>query len=275
MSIKLVVLDVEGVITLPGGGQLPWPLEDLLAVRRFLEQSPVTCVLCTGRQQPYGEAVIQALNLFRPLPDDVRDQMRRRSGEAFLAWPSMLENGAYFYDPLAKRPLRHPALTPARLQVLHRMRGEVLVPLAAATGAVIEAGKDFSVSVNPPPLTPDSVERQTTAQFAPVIEAALSSFLEDIEVKYSLSAVDITPRGISKASAVRLLLDWTGLHTEEVLGVGDTKADEAWLKEVGWRAAPANGREALPGMHYYSPHSVARGLLDILQRLALNAYSGL
>lgn len=274
MSIQLIILDVEGVITLPGGGHLPWPLEDLLAVRRFLEQLPVTCVLCTGRQQPYGEAVIQALNLFQPLPEAVRARARERSGESFLAWPSILENGAYFYDPLAKRPLRHPDLTPPRLQVLQRMRIEVLIPLAAATGAVIEAGKDFSVSVNPPPLTPGSVERQTTAQFAPVIEAALNRFLEDVEVKYSLSAVDITPRGISKASAVRRLLDWTGLQAEEVLGVGDTKADEAWLREVGWRAAPANGRAALPGMHYYSPQSVAGGLLDILQRLASNAYSG-
>ncbi|MGV3723467.1 MAG: HAD family hydrolase [Actinomycetota bacterium] len=274
MSIKLVVLDVEGVITLPGGGQLPWPLEDLLAVRRFLEQSPVTCVLCSGRQQPYGEAVVQALNLFQPLPEDVWVRAHERSGEAFLAWPSILENGAYFYDPLAKRPLPHPALTPERLQLLQRMRSEALVPLAARTGAVIEAGKDFCISINPPPLTPTSVDRLTTAEFAPVVEASLSAYLDEVEVKFSLSSVDITPRGISKASAVRLLLDWTGLQPEEVLGVGDTQADAAWLREVGWRAAPANGRDALPGMHYYSPQSVAGGLLDILQRLASNAYSG-
>lgn len=275
MSIKLVVLDVEGVIALPGGGQLPWPLEDLLAVRRFLEQSPVTCTLCTGRQQPYGEAVIQALNLFQALPEDLRAHARQRSGQSFLAWPSILENGAYFYDPLAKRPIPHPLLTPERTLVLNRMRTEVLVPLAAETGAVIEAGKDFCISVNPPPLAPGSVERVTTQTFAPVIEAALTVYLDEVEVKYSHSAVDITPRGISKASAVRLLLDWTGLEPEEVLGVGDTKADEAWLREVGWRATPANGREALPGMHYYSPHSVARGLLDILQRLKSSAYARL
>lgn len=275
MSIKLVILDVEGVITLPGGGQFSWPLEDLLAVRRFLETSPVACVLCTGRQQPYGEAVIQALNLFRSVPADVRARARERTGEDLLAWPSVLENGAYFYDPLAKRPIPHPALTPERTQVLSRMRVEVLIPLAAETGAVVEAGKDYCVSVNPPPVSPGSSERQSTAEFAPVIEAALSRYLDEIEVKYSVSAVDITPRGVSKASAVRLLLDWTGLRPEEVLGVGDTKADEAWLREVGWRAAPANGREALPGMHYYSPESVAAGLLDILHRLAANDYAGI
>lgn len=268
MSIRLVILDVEGVITLPGGGQFPWPLEDLLAVRQFLAGSPAACVLCTGRQQPYGEAVIQALNLFRPLTPEVRKRVRERSGEDLLAWPSVLENGAYFYDPLAKRPIPHPALTPERTQVLSRMRSEVLVPLAAKTGAVVEAGKDYCVSVNPPPLRPGSSERQSTAEFAPVVEAALAGYLDQIEVKCSVSAVDITPRGISKASAVRLLLDWTGLAPAEVLGVGDTRADEAWLREVGRRAAPANGREALPGLDYYAPEPVAAGLLDILQRFA-------
>jgi hydroxymethylpyrimidine pyrophosphatase-like HAD family hydrolase len=62
-------------------------------------------------------------------------------------------------------------------------------------------------------------------------------------------------------------LERTGLAREDVLGVGDTGADEAWLREVGWRAAPANGREALPGLHYYSPYAVTRGLLDILRRV--------
>jgi hydroxymethylpyrimidine pyrophosphatase-like HAD family hydrolase len=72
-----------------------------------------------------------------------------------------------------------------------------------------------------------------------------------------------------------LILEWTGLAPEEVLGVGDTQADEAWLREVGWRAAPANGREALPGMHYYSSREVAKGLLDIFERLRACDYERL
>ena len=248
--IRLIVLDVEGVVALPGGSQQPWPLEDLLAVRRFVAASPVVVTLCTGRQVPYGEAVIQALSLFFPLPEDVRERVRRASGHGLLSWPSVLENGAYFHDPLAKRPIPHPALTPDRVRKLDGLRATVLSPLAAETGALVEVGKDFCISINPPPVAPGRSERQPTAAFRPVVEAALKDYLDEIEIKHSASAIDLTPLGVSKASAVRLLLQWTGLAPEEVLGVGDTRADEAWLREVGWRSAPANGRDALPGMHY-------------------------
>jgi hypothetical protein len=273
-SVRLVVLDVEGVLTLPGGSQHPWPLGEWLVIRRFLADCPVACVLCTGRQAPYGEAVIQALDAYSPLPAEIRERALARSGHDFLAWPSVLEHGAYFYDPLAKRAVPHPVLTPERTTELGRIRAEILTPLAARTGAQLEAGKDFCLSLNPPPIAPGSAERQSTDTFRPAVDAALAPFSDLVEVSHSKSAVDITPRGISKASAVRLLLDWTGLASEQVLGVGDTRADAGWLAEVGWRAAPANGREALPGMHYYSPFEVAEGLLDILRRLAENECEG-
>lgn len=268
--LKLVILDVEGVLTLPGGGQYPWPLDDLARVRRFLEAASLPCVLCTGRQQPYGEAVIQGLNLFSPLSDPQRAAVRERGGPELLAWPSIMENGAYFYDPLAKRPLPHPDLTPERAHLLQRVRTDILWPLARETGAVVEAGKDFSISVNPPPVSRSSSERQSTAEFAPVVVAALAEFADELEIKASLSAIDITPRNISKASAVRLLLHWLGLAPRDVLGVGDTKADELWLQEVGWRATPANGRVALSGMHYYATGEVAAGLLEILEHARTN-----
>lgn len=272
--LKLVILDVEGVLTLPGGGQYPWPLDDLGRVRRFLEETAQPCVLCTGRQQPYGEAVIQGLNLFSRLSPEQGADAVRRGGPELLAWPSILENGAYFYDPLAKRPFPHPDLTSERIQVLQRVRTEILWPLARETGAVVEAGKDFTVSVNPPPLSPSSSERQSTADFFPVVVSALGRFADELEIKASVSAIDITPRGISKASAVGLLLHWLGLAPQEVLGVGDTRADEGWLQLVGWRAAPANGREALPGMDYYAPDEVAAGLLEILQHARKQDWGG-
>ncbi len=273
--IRFVILDVEGVIALPGGSQHPWPLEEMLAIRRFLRQSPLACGLCTGRQEPYGEAVVQALDLFFPLPEEVQERVRSIGGPSLLAWPSILENGAYLYDPIAKTPLPHPALTAEHRRVLRQLVVEALEPLAARTGALIEAGKDLSVSLNPPLIPQGAGARETTESFRPQVDAAVGAFAEWIEVKHSHSAIDITARGISKASAVRQLLDWTGLRPDEVLGVGDTQADEAWLQEVGWRAAPSNGREALPGMHYYSPFPVASGLLEILEQLRSRDYRGI
>lgn len=270
--IRLLILDVEGVIALPGGSQHPWPLEAMLRLRDVLQAAPYACGLCTGRQEPYGEAMVQALSLFRPLPDDVRERVRTAGGPPLVSWPSILENGAYFYDPLAKTPCPHPALTPERIETIERVRSEAILPLVRETGALLEAGKDFSLSLNPPLLDPATGERQTTAEFRPRVEAAVAPFTDAVEVKHSLSAIDITPRGVSKASAIRLLLQWTGLAPEEVLGVGDTAADEAWLQVVGHRAAPANGRPHLHGLDYYADAEVAEGLLQILQRLEAHGF---
>jgi hypothetical protein len=149
--IRLLILDVEGVLTLPGGGQYPWPLDDLAHVRAALRDTPLATVLCTGRQQPYGEAVIQALDLFAPLPEQDRARVCAAGGPELLSWPSIVESGACFYDPLAKRTIPHPTLTPQRIQRLQRLKSEILLPLAAETGAVMEAGKDLSISLDPPP----------------------------------------------------------------------------------------------------------------------------
>lgn len=273
--VKLIILDVEGVIVQPGGSEHPWPLEQMLRLRHVLADASAACVLCTGRQEPYGEAMVQALNLFRPLPDDLRTRAAAETGIELFGWPSIVENGGYFYDPIAKHPIPHPALTRERIALIHRIVAEVVLPLAERTGALVEPGKDFSISLNPPPVARHSPNRQSTESFRPVVDAALKDFADEVEVKHSASAIDITPRGISKASAVRLLRDMLGLAPLEVLGVGDTVADSEWLQRVGWRAAPSNGREALRGMDYYSPHPVIEGLLDILIQLKERDWQGL
>lgn len=264
---SLLLLDIEGVLALPGGAQYPWPLRDWSQLRTALSDAPWATALCSGRQSPYGEAVIQALDLYHPLPDSVRERIASAGGPPLLAWPSILENGAYFYDPLGKTAYPHPAITPARLSSLNRLKTEVLIPLAHRTRAVVEAGKDYSISVNPPLLDPRTGARESTDAFRTVVEALAAEFLGDIEIKNSRSAIDITPRGVGKASALRQLLAWTGLPAEEVAGVGDTVADAEWLALVGWSAAPANGREALPGMCFYAEAEVAAGLLQIVTRL--------
>ena len=264
---SLLLLDIEGVLALPGGAQYPWPLEDWSRLRAALSDAPWATALCSGRQSPYGEAVVQALDLYYPLPDSIKKRLSDSGAPPFLAWPSILENGAYFYDPIGKTAYPHPAITSDSVAALHRLKSDVLVPLARRTGAVVEAGKDYSISVNPPLVNLRSGERQSTDAFLPILEYVASDYLGEVEIKHSRSAIDITPKGIGKASALRQLLEWTGLPMENIAGVGDTVADAEWLALVGWSAAPANGREALPGMSYYAEREVAAGLLQIVQHL--------
>ncbi len=267
MPVSLIVLDVEGVITRAGGSQQAWSLVDMLDVRTALADLGIPCVLCTGRQVPYGEAVIQALDLYFAMPRSVAERVREVSGQALLGWPSIAENGCYLYDPVTKCPAKHPALTEQRTHELLRLRAETLAPLVASSGAQFEAGKDFCVSVNPPLVVGGGGQRQSAAEYRRLVEASAGPLLASVEVANSMSAVDLTPKGISKAAGVQLLMEWTGTPPAEVLGVGDSTADQGWLDLVGYRAAPSNGREHLLGLHYCSPLPEARGLIDILSRV--------
>jgi hypothetical protein len=196
--IRLVILDIEGVLVEPGGSQYPWPLETLLDIRKLLADAPIACILCSGRQEPYGEAMVQALNLFYPLPDLTRERVRERSGLDLRSWPSILENGAYFYDPVVKRAIVSPLLEPESVAALKRINAEALQPLFDRTGAELEAGKDYSISVLPPPVEPGSPDRHSTDSFRPKVDAALRPFADQVEVKHSASAIDLRLAGSAR-----------------------------------------------------------------------------
>lgn len=263
--LRLVILDVEGVLTFPGGSQTPWPLEGMAKVRAFVKEKEILCVLCTGRQEPYGEAVIQAMDFYFPFPGDEAARYEPAWGVRLASYPSIFENGAYFYDPIAKRPVPNPLLSTEQQHRLQEMRATVVEDLVRRTGCQVEPGKDYGVSLNPPLREGSATERLTTEEFRPVVDAALHEWMESLTLTHSASAVDITPRGISKASAVEFLLKNTGFSPDEVLGIGDTPADEEWLAVVGHSAAPANGKGKVRGAEYYSDYEVTEGVLDILR----------
>jgi hydroxymethylpyrimidine pyrophosphatase-like HAD family hydrolase len=265
---ELIIADVEGVIAPAGGSEYAWNLDHFVRLREQIARLGVPCVLCTGRPVPYAEALFQALEMLHPLPSGVRRRLRAASGgRPFRGWPSIVENGACFYDPLTKLAVPHPALTPPIREAFSEVRRRILEPLACRTGAQIEAGKDYSVAIAPPFQGDDGV-RVSPAAFRSVVEEALGDSAQLLEVANSQSAVDLTPKGVSKASALRVLLDWTGLDPAAVLGVGDTLADEAWLAAVGFSAAPSNGDPALTGIHYRASQPETLGLCEILEHVA-------
>lgn len=272
--IKIVITDIEGILTPPEGSQSPWPLESLLRIRQFIHEQKqnIVCILCSGRSLSYGEAVIQALDLFFLFPKEKAMNTIDIWKTELITWPSILENGTCFYDPLAKRIIVNPELSETQLEHLNLIKEKVIPILIKNTGCQLESGKMFSISLNPPFRKGSDKKRISTEEFRPVVEKAMQDFLNYIEITHSISAVDITPQGISKASAVRFLIKNTNSMAEEILGVGDTAADEEWLNIVGWSAAPANGRGKIKKADYFSPYDVSEGFWDILNNLKKHRY---
>ncbi|QWT17303.1 Cof-type HAD-IIB family hydrolase [Collinsella sp. zg1085] len=59
------------------------------------------------------------------------------------------------------------------------------------------------------------------------------------------SYIDCIQTGVSKASGIQQLMDYHGLHTDEVMAFGDSMNDYEMIRLVGTGCAMANGRPAL------------------------------
>lgn len=263
-DLRLIVLDIEGVLT-PAKADSAWNLPGLERLRWQLERVQTPVILCSGRQTSFGEALIGLLNLRYALSGDVARQLAERFGP-LKRWPCIFEGGCIFFDPVVRKAFPNPELAERSdaLRVFNDVR-RVAHEICKATGAAIEPGKEFALSLNPPFVGTD--ERLPIDEFEALVAERLAAYREVVEISRSASAVDITPRGVSKASAVRLLLDAAGLDPAEVLGVDDSAAGAAWLREVGWSATPRNGSASL-NVDYRSHLEEVEGVVDIVPRFA-------
>ncbi len=242
-AIRLLLVDVDGCLT-PGEGR---PI-DLAVLRQMARanrlaqkgQGPAV-TLCTGRQEPYVEVLLQTIGGYLP---------------------AIYENGCGLYFPQAYRFREHPAITPARRQALVETKS-LLQERAVATGkGYFQPGKESSLSIYPLPGTTVSDPRL-------LVEGALSLRPTGYRATVSNSCVDVIPQGIDKGEGVRWLSLETGIPLDQMAGVGDSPSDLAFLPLVGFSAAPANAADAVKvQVHYVSPYPYGRGVIDIFQEIS-------
>jgi hypothetical protein len=243
MTIRLLVFDIDGVLS---GGEaigLDLALLGQLAAlnRRARADGGFPAVtICSGRPAPYVEALVQAID-----------------GHI----PAVFENGAGLYQPEGYQFLRHPDLDGLELMPIVRRRLEETV--IAAGQAYIQPGKEYSLS-----LFPYRVEE--IGRLEGWIAAALGPLGAGVDLVYSVSCLNVLLRGSSKARGIEFLAGRVGVPPEEMLGVGDTEVDTAFLQRVGCSAAPANAvAEVKAVVDYVSPFEAADGVRDILEHFAI------
>jgi len=256
VSMELIVCDIEGCIT-PPSGAMPWPLESFAQLRATIEQLSVPFILLSGRHVPYGEAIVQALNLRFPIPSS------RRGRSPFTFFPMILENGCYFFDPFNKRSYPHPALlayedsNPRERLLEARRRLQRLDDIG-----FIEPGKDFVITISPLLPTPSGQEMEEMLAKIEVMLAGL-----DLAISKSRTAVDVAPPGLDKAAGLKYVLDVLEIRQEGVLGIGDAQADIEWLAIVGTSACPANATDDVKAfVDYVADAQESRGVREILLR---------
>jgi HAD superfamily hydrolase (TIGR01484 family) len=243
LDLSVVVIDIDGCLT-PGEAQ-PWNFDVLhwvagLNRRARAGSAPFAVTLCTGRQQPYVEAMMQAI-------------------DGFL--PAIYENGGGLYFPSEYRFVEHPAITRERRAQLREMRRIIEKELVDKELAQFQPGKDLTLTLFP------SRTRLSLTEIAERARTALKNHLDGFSLYASVSSVEILPPGIDKGVGVEWLSQEITIPLTRFGGIGDAPADLTFLKRVAYSAAPANAtNEVQENVQYASPYRDALGVRDILEK---------
>lgn len=241
--MKVAVIDVDGCLT-PGEAQ-PWDFDVLRYVRELnhharMGELPFGVTLITGRQEPYVEAMMQAI-------------------DGYL--PAIYENGGGLYFPKPYRFVEHPLFTPqlrAQRQAIENVLRRDLVEPGIAQ---IQPGKEVTLTLYP------ARAGVTFTQIVHTARQALGVQLEGFSLYASVSSVEILPPGVDKGAGLEWLAREIGVPLTEIGGIGDANPDLLYLNRVAHSAAPANATDQVKAsVHYVSPESNGRGVRDILQR---------
>jgi HAD superfamily hydrolase (TIGR01484 family) len=249
--VRLVALDVDGCLA--PGEAAAWDWEVLRAIqeqnRRARRGEAVAAVtLCTGRQEPYVEVLMQAIG-------------------AFL--PGIYENGCGLYFPGSYRFAEHPAITGSMREALAEVKTVLQRQVLAPGLGYLQPGKEVSLSLYPLPGT-------SVVALQQAVGAALASYQDLLTIESSVTCVDVIPKGLDKGAGVRWLSHETGIPLGDMGGVGDSLGDLAFLRLVGRSAAPANAvAEVRESVGYVSAYEDGQGVMDILRHWsALDAGPG-
>ena len=246
MKIKLILLDIDECITPFWQNHI-----DLVSMAKLQEycldvQDVAHIVLNSGRQVPYAEMVVQMLGIFSD-------------------YPSILESGSMLYYPKTRKVIVNPHISEEIINAFKKI--ESVIQELIAKGANREVGKELCVSLNPP-------INQDIEEFFKEVYSELSYFREWVSITHSKTAVDITPIGMNKGSAVDILEKTSPFKKEEMLSIGDSESDLSVMKLTGFVTCPfnANGnvkKLVLEKGGYISPFSETKGVVDIFENLIL------
>jgi hydroxymethylpyrimidine pyrophosphatase-like HAD family hydrolase len=242
-GIRLIVLDIDGVLT--GGETLALDLSLLQSLAELNRNARAdnklpAVTLCSGRPAPYVEAFLQGMD-----------------GHI----PAVFENGAGLYIPDGYQFLPHPDLREnGAIMAVKKQLEETMVRESLA---YFQPGKNYSLSLF-------AYHPADTHKLLGWVETALGPLVKTVDLVFSVSCLNILPKGSNKAKGLEFLAVLTGVQLDEMLGVGDSEVDLEFLNGVGYSAAPANAVQAVKDIvDYVSPFQTGEGVRDILRHFAI------
>lgn len=243
-NFDAVFCDVDGCL-LPEG-QEPADLESLAEIGAFnavaeRDGDRPVIVPCTGRPQPYAEAVCRLLGC--------------------SAYPAICENGAWTYDFPRHRWTLAPHITNDDKRAVREFEDWVVRELGPK-GCFLQLGKTASATVfhdDPGWLK---------AEVVPVLEELISAKRWPMRVSMTWTCINVDLAHVSKGFAIDRLMRERGLVRQRVAGIGDTMGDLLIRERVAWFGCPANADDRLkPHADRVAAEPLARGVIELLESI--------
>lgn len=267
MPCALIATDVDGCLSPEDSSVWElsrfWPLVERIRQANGGEADLPPMTLCTGRPQPYVEALAKLLNIHLP---------------------AVCENGAVIYTLHDNHARLGPGVDAAGIGLLRAVRQYIDGQLLAEhPGTVVQYGKEAQLSVfsADPRVLPEmgkKVRAFAESQGAYCIGAgpdpqpkpdarATPGSAPGLDIGLSHFYLNISLAGVDKGRALRAVMAELGLTADRVAAVGDTDGDLPLRRAVGWFACPANATPAVKAAaDYVSPYADMDGMIDILSR---------
>ncbi|TVR52561.1 MAG: hypothetical protein EA425_04540 [Puniceicoccaceae bacterium] len=243
MRFRLIACDVDGCLS--PEASVSWDLDRISTVARRVRgagpRPPLPFTLCTGRPQPYVEAL---LKLFA------------------IDLPAICENGAVLYRLATNEAAYAPGVTAERIRAMDEVRRFVVGDLLPAVpGARLQFGKQAQVTL----YVPDPGRFR---DLAGRIRAFLGRDAAQFVVSSSHLYLNVSLAGVDKGTALAAVCRELGLGRDAVAAIGDTEGDLPMQGHAGFFACPANATaEVRARANYVSPLEEDLGLIDILDHL--------
>jgi HAD superfamily hydrolase (TIGR01484 family) len=153
------------------------------------------------------------------------------------------ENGALLYRP-ATRQVR-PLAEPPEENFVKKLREREVQPLAA--GRVIVA---------------------TVQQHYQTVSQVIAEMGLDLEIIFNRESLMVLPRGLNKATGLKLALEELQVPAGSVVGVGDAENDAAFLEMCGFSAAVANAIPSIQEMaDMVTTHDHGDGVVEVINKV--------
>ncbi|MEM9602420.1 MAG: HAD family hydrolase [Pseudomonadota bacterium] len=241
----LIFCDIDGCLS--DGKNRAFDLPRLLEARAViarLAKHGIGFTLCTGRPQPFAEAVAQTLDSVLPL---------------------VCEGGALVYAPATDTYL--PVADSESLRAIAEVERAIRAGDILTEDLYFEVGNAYSLCLTGPAISDQS-------------QRAIHARMDDLKARFgahpvawshSTTSVDITPQGISKGSGVEAVCARLGVPLDNTAGIGDSNGDLGLFAAAAHGYCPSNASPELQAQAVYvSPDPVLAGTLDILNRIADN-----